>query len=423
MDWKRHCTVVGAFVAAAVVLASCSSNSKPGSTTSTPAGAATSTSASVPLTGATIPIGFIDGITGRNTQGAPSATLSGAWEKWVNANGGIGGHPVNVVVEDSKNDPGTAQSVVQDLVENQHVVAILIDDTTAEASIAPYVAAHHIPMIGGFGVSPAVWSKVPNWFTMATTVPTFISMGAVAAQATGAKVFGAATCTDTATCSAVGKLYEGASKAVGLKYAGVVGMPDDATSYTAQCLTLMQAGADSIVLSIPPDEAFRVVNDCTQQGYNGTYVLSGSTFSQSEFASDKGTAFVGALNAFPWWSTAAPVEQFRSVIAQYAPKLDYRDAATTVTWAALELFRKALGTPTGTVTPASVIQAYDSLHGETLNGLLPEPLTFTAGQPAAQVTCFWLYKYTGGAANPVSVQTGTSGNGAQGDLASTCTKS
>jgi branched-chain amino acid transport system substrate-binding protein len=428
MNFKRHWTVVGALAAAIMVLAACSTNSISGATggsSSAPAPptSSASTSAAPALTGTEIRIGFIDALTGRNTQGVQSATLAAAWVKWVNASGGIGGHPVQVIVEDSKNDPGTAQTVVQDLVQNQHVVALMIDDTTAEASIAPYVAAHHIAMIGGFGVSPATWSALPNWFTMATTVPTFIYMGAAAAAATGATSFGAATCTDTATCAAVGPLYKTSSAAEGLKFAGVVGMPDDAPSYTAQCLTLIQGGANSIVLSIPPDTASFVVNDCTQQGYKGSYVLSGSTFQQSEFASDKGTTFVGGLNAFPWWSSAPPVKQFRTVMAQYAPSVDYRDAATTVIWTTLELFRKAIGDPTGQVTTASVIKDYDSLHGETLDGLLPQPLTFTAGKPAAPVNCFWMYKYTGGDTNPVSVHTGASGNGAQGDLASTCYKS
>jgi branched-chain amino acid transport system substrate-binding protein len=427
MNLKRHWTVIGALAAAVVALAGCSSSisGSTGGSSSAPAPptSSVSTSAAPALTGTEIRIGFIDALTGRNTQGVQSASLAAAWVKWVNANGGIGGHPVQVIVEDSKNDPGTAQSVVQDLVQNKHVVALMIDDTTAEASIAPYVAAHHIAMIGGFGVSPTTWSVLPNWFTMGTTVPTFITMGAVAAAATGATSFGAATCTDTATCAAVGPLYKGATAAEGLKFAGVVGMPDDAASYTAQCLTLIQAGANSIVLSIPPDTASFVVNDCTQQGYKGTYVLSGTTFNQSKFASDKGTTFVGGLNAFPWWSNAAPVKQFRAVMAQYAPGLDYSDSATTAAWATLELFRAALGNPTETVTTASVIKAYDSLHGETLDGLLPQPLTFTAGKPAPPVNCFWLYKYNGGDTDPVTVHTGASGNGAQGDLASTCSKS
>jgi branched-chain amino acid transport system substrate-binding protein len=431
MNLKRQWPVIGALAASAMVLAGCSSSGNSGSTggsTPTSASASSASSASAAaaapkLTGATIRIGFIDALTGRNTQGVQSASLAAAWVKWVNANGGIGGHPVQVIVEDSKNDPGTAQTVVQDLVQNQHVVALMIDDTTAEASIAPYVASHHIAMIGGFGASPATWSALPNWFTMGTTVPTFIYMGAAAAEATGATSFGAATCTDTATCAAVGPLYKVSSAAEGLKFAGVVGMPDNAPSYTAQCLTLIQGGANSIVLSIPPDTASFVVNDCTQQGFKGSYVLSGSTFQQSQFSGDKGTTFVGGLNGFPWWSSAAPVKQFRAVLAQYAPSVDYRDAATTVIWTTLELFRKAIGDPIGQVTTASVIKDYDSLHGETLAGLLPQPLTFTAGKPAPQVNCFWMYKYTGGDTNPVSVHTGASGNGAQGDLASTCYKS
>jgi branched-chain amino acid transport system substrate-binding protein len=362
------------------------------------------------------------GLTGRNTQGIPSATLAPAWAKWVNANGGIGGHPVQVVVEDSKNDPGTAQSVVKDLVENQHVVALLVDDTTSEASIQPYLAQHGVPVVGGYAVSTATWSKVPNWFTMSTTIPTFIAMGAVAAKQTGATSFGAASCQGSAVCSAVGPLYKTFSEGQGMKYAGLVGIPDNAPSYTAQCLTLMQNGANSIVLSIPPDTSGRVATDCTQQGYKGTYVMSAGTFQQSLFATgsfDK-TTFVGGLNAFPWWSTAAPVKQFRDVIAQYAPKIDYKDSATTVIWAALELFRKAVGSPSGDLTAADVISDYNSLKGETLDGLLPMPVTYTAGKSAPQGTCFWLFKYVGGGADPVTVHEGASGNNASGDLASTC---
>jgi branched-chain amino acid transport system substrate-binding protein len=175
-----------------------------------------------------------------------------------------------------------------------------------------------------------------------------------------------------------------------------------------------------MVLPIPPDVASFVVNDCAQQGYQGSYVLLGSTFDQKQFASYKGTTFVGGLNAFPWWSIAPPVQQFQDVIAKYAPNLDFRDAATTVMWAALELFRKAMGTRVEDVTSASVTKASDSLHRETLGGLLPQPLTFTAGQPATPVNCFWLYKYEGGDKNPVTVRKGPSGNGAQGDLASSC---
>jgi branched-chain amino acid transport system substrate-binding protein len=245
-------------------------------------------------------------------------------------------------------------------------------------------------------------------------------MSVVAAKAVGSTSFGAAICTDTATCQSTEPFYKSTAAAEGIKFAGSAGMPSSAPSYTAQCLTLIQAGSNSILLSLPPTVAVRVVNDCSQQGFSGSFILSGTTFDQEQFESYKGTSFIGGLMAFPWWSNAAPVKQFRDVMAQYAPKLNYRDAATTVTWAALELFRQAMGTPVGDVTSASVIKAYDSLHAETLGGLLPQPMTFTAGQPSPPVNCFWLFKYKAGDKDPVTVRKGPPGNGVQGDLASSC---
>ena len=411
--WRRGLvSVTCALTFGALALSACSS----GTTGGTPA------DSGPPLTGSTIKIGFMVGLTGRNTQGIPASKIAPGWAKWVNANGGIGGHQVEVVIRDSKTDPGTAQSVVKDLVENQKVVALVVSDTTAEASIEPYMTAQKVPVIGGYAVSTATWSKVPNWFTMSTTIPTFISMGAVAAKQAGGSSFGAASCQGSATCSAVGPLYKSAAEAQGMKYAGLVGIADDSASYIAQCLTLMQGGADSIVLSIPPDTGGRVATDCTQQGYKGLYVMSAGTFQQALFTGNsfKGTTFVGGLNGFPWWSSAAPVKTFRDVVAKYAPGVDYRSSSTTVIWAALELFRKAVGSPTGDVTAADVINDYTSLKGETLDGLLPKPVTYTAGQPAPAGTCFWLFKYQGGDTDPVSIHQGASGNGANGDLASTC---
>ncbi len=47
--------------------------------------------------------------------------------KWTNSHGGINGHPVDVVAEyaDDKADPAVGLAAVKDLVENQHVIAIV----------------------------------------------------------------------------------------------------------------------------------------------------------------------------------------------------------------------------------------------------------------------------------------------------------
>ena len=54
-------------------------------------------------------------------------------------------------------------------------------------------------------------------------------------------------------------------------------------------------------------------------------------------------------------------------------------------WATGELLKKALATAAGpasaAVTRQTVLAAYGAVSGETLDGLLPQPITFTANQP------------------------------------------
>ena len=89
-------------------------------------------------------------------------------------------------------------------------------------------------------------------------------------------------------------------------------------------------------------------------------------------------------------------------------------------WAELQLFKLALGTPSATVTPATVTTAYGKIKNQTLGGLLPQPITFTTGQPQPNVHCFWLYKWTAGQSTPTTTYSGTSGNGQSGALRSSC---
>jgi branched-chain amino acid transport system substrate-binding protein len=171
-------------------------------------------------------------------------------------------------------------------------------------------------------------------------------------------------------------------------------------------------------MSLTPDVATRVARDCRQQGYHGLFGVT--ALIQSQVDALPGVHYGGGIFAFPWWVDAAPVRQFRSVMSEYEPKADIRSPYMTVTWTTLELFRKALGKPSGAVTPASVTDAYYRLKGETLGGLLPQPLTMTRGKGAPPVNCFWLFSYTSGQKDPVALTYGRNGNGGSDGLASSC---
>jgi branched-chain amino acid transport system substrate-binding protein len=130
---------------------------------------------------------------------------------------------------------------------------------------------------------------------------------------------------------------------------------------------------------------------------------------------------IGTLNGFPWWADAAPVERFRTAMEKYEGDTDIASTSTTTVWASLELFKKALGEDTATVDRASVTTAYSAIKDETLDGLLPQPITFTEGAAAPVVNCFWQYDFSAGDENPkLLAPKGESGNGASGDLATAC---
>lgn len=62
---------------------------------------------------------------------------------------------------------------------------------------------------------------------------------------------------------------------------------------------------------------------------------------------------------------------------------------------------------------------YHTISGETLDGLLPQPITYTAEGAQPLVRCFWLLELEGGEFATLAVD-GDSGNGAEGDLATRC---
>src|ERR1700719_4385574 len=109
-------------LAVTLALAACGNSSKSATGTGTTAASGYTASA---MTGSTIKVGLIASLTGPQASSSNQGlTVAPAWADWMNANGGIAGHPVRVCVDDDKNDPATAQADEQDLA-SKGVVAII----------------------------------------------------------------------------------------------------------------------------------------------------------------------------------------------------------------------------------------------------------------------------------------------------------
>lgn len=376
------------------------------------------------LDGEPIKIGFAVSLTGpQSSSTAGSAPAAQAWAQQTNADGGINGRPVEIVVVDTKNNASAAQAAAKKLVEDEDIVAMMVTDSVAEGAVGEYLQGEDIPVIGSGGYNQDVWNKLPSFLTQSPNSLVVIQSLLTAAVASDASEFAAAVCAESATCAeGADAVFGPGTEAAGLGYGGYVKVTTSAANYTAECLSFNEKDADYIAVLVPVDTAVRVMSDCVQQGYEGAFATSSTSFNPTKYGEIPGMNMIGTLNGFPWWADDPQVQRFRDAMDKYESDTDIASTSTTTVWTSLELFKKALGADTDTVTRDSVFASYYALKDETLDGLLPQPITYTEGQPAPVVNCFWQYDFTAGDENPELLPpTGESGNGASGDLATACT--
>jgi branched-chain amino acid transport system substrate-binding protein len=421
--------MAAALGALALCIVGCSSgsSSSSGTSSSTSGSTASSTGAAATganLTGTPIKIGLVVALEGSEQQQMASVpAVAMAWQSMVNNAGGIAGHPVDIIVKDSQGESANYLTDLKTLVETDKVAAIISSDDTSEAAGGPYLSQNHIPVIGGNGFDTALWGTLPNYYPVTTTIPGTLTGQAVAAKAVAAKSFGTVLCAEVTACLQATALFKPAAASEGLTWTGVVTAAVAAPNYTAQCLSLIQKNTDFISLAVTSVVTQRLVPDCQQQGFKGTFGVNANGYVGSVEAKLTGATLAGNLEAFPWWANAAPVAQFRDAMAKYEPSADYRTGNDTSIWTTLELFKTAIGSPASnvTVTPAMVTTAYGQIKNQTLGGLLPQPITYTPGKPAPLISCGWIWKYTPGQqTNPTILTVGASGNGATGDLQTSC---
>jgi branched-chain amino acid transport system substrate-binding protein len=119
-----------------------------GGSATTAASTATTTAAG-PATGEPIKIGVIGSLTGTAAPAYPAIEQGLKLEvETLNANGGINGRPIDLIIVDDKSDPATAVSVATKLITQDKVVALLGPLSTPPAlAVNPLAEKYQIPEI------------------------------------------------------------------------------------------------------------------------------------------------------------------------------------------------------------------------------------------------------------------------------------
>ena len=365
-------------LAAALGVAACSSSSSSSSSGATASG----TSAAAAPKGALIKIGVIGSLTGPQASSSDQgATVAPAWADWINANGGINGHPVQVIVMDDKGDPATAQAAGQQFISDG-VAAIIVSSDNLVSAFDSAAIAKGIPLIGGASDSSDWYIKPGMFVTMTGIVNGLGGQVAVAEKFGHAKKFANLYCAEVAACAQANPILQGAAKAAGVSYTQLA-ISSTAPSYTAQCLQLKQEGVDYAQLNFATAAAVRLIQNCQAQGYNPIWGSSEQAIGAAFTAIPNLTVY-GPAFAFPSVATGAPVEQFTSVMQKYATGSNWKEGTASFTWQGLQAFAQAVKNAnvaaSTAVTSADVMTGLYDFKGENLGGLLANNVTYTKGK-------------------------------------------
>jgi branched-chain amino acid transport system substrate-binding protein len=342
-------------------------------------------------TGSTINLGNVgtySGLIGAIFSGAQQ-TLQ-AWAAYVNAHGGLNGHPVHIFSEDDGGDPSTNQTEVQQEVTQDHVIAFVgnLEPLTASASVS-YLQQQNIPVIGGDSAS-AQWWQSPMLFPQASYIGGESNQSVRSDVAAGDTKMGVLYCIEDPTCTLGYSelIQQGDAKTDGADPVYSASFSITQPDFTAQCLAAQQAGATVIYFAGDGDSLVRLARDCSAQGYKPLYDADSIGVTAAVQADSLLNGLFSTQSNFPWVDSYTPAQAtYQAAMKTYAPSLA-GSATTAAEWASGMLAVAADQYLGATPTSAEFLQGLWSIKNNDLGGLAP-PLTFNAHALPTPSQCYF----------------------------------
>ncbi|HVU71378.1 MAG TPA: ABC transporter substrate-binding protein [Mycobacteriales bacterium] len=398
MRTRRLITAGAVTALAATFIVGCGSSKSsttPPSGTATSAGSSTSTGSSA-ATGTPIVIGSLgefSGVQAASQAGAP--LVLDAWVKSVNDAGGIAGHPVKLITKDLGNNLTGGLAAVKELIQSDHVVAIVGEQDNNDTSWATYAQQSGVPVVGG-ATNTIPMMTTPDFFPVGGNLFSLVYGTLALAKGLGTK-FGNLYCAESPQCAQSDALYKGLGGVLGVTVPVSRKITATQPSYTSECQALKDSGAQSYIVGENSAVVQHVATECAAAGYTAPTISVDGIMTAGWL---KTPALDGALDAegvAPWFDTSVPATQgYQALKAKYLPDLGDKDGPNAFySYVSGELFKKAVeNAGADTVTADTVKQGLYMMQGETLGGLTP-PLTFVKDKPTL-VNAFFTVGIKGG---------------------------
>lgn len=315
-----------------------------------------------PATGDPIKVGAVVGATGPADFSSASKGAK-AYFDCVNANGGIGGRPVEYLVEDDGWDPAKAGQVARKLVEDENVVAMIGSTSFVECGAnAKYYEQQNVMVVAGVGV-PRECFHSKN-ISPTNQGPRLSGIGAAQyAKEQGAKSI---SCVANVIPNFGGWVCDGIEawgKRAGVSVDSFHGKPDgsDADAITLKALN---AGNDAVVLVDAGPTMVPYLKAAEQQGTKTPFYLPTSAYELS-FPKAVGDGWNDKLNIqielAPLDSTGPDNTAWKGVMEKYAPDAP-RDSFSQAGFLGAKIFVDTMQKAGGDITRES---ASTALRGVT----------------------------------------------------------
>jgi branched-chain amino acid transport system substrate-binding protein len=324
---------------------------------------------------------------------SPGAAPIEAWAKWVNAHGGINGHPVDLIVKNDQGNQALAVTEVEQLVQQNHVVAFVANqDGSLPDGYSSYLDQVKVPVLGGNVYTPQPWDSDPMFYPMGTTSGASQQGAVTYSKKLGFKRIGSLACSEAVQCSQGNDLIRSLTTAAGLKFVYGAVAASTLSDYTANCLAAQSAGVQVLALLVPTaTEGGTIASDCARQNYHPTYIIEGIGPGYISTPAFNGAFDVSQTQ--PWFSTAPVMSDYQQAMKKYTT-INFKTVEEAfnapAAWASGLMLQKAiqLSGATGNPTSANILAGLKKFKAQTLGGFIP-PVTFT--NPRNKVSnCFYV---------------------------------
>lgn len=336
-------------------------------------------------------LGVFSGVLGVLTEPIPK-TLS-AWAAYQNANGGLNGHPIKIIVGDNQGDPSTGLTIARRMVESDKIIAMAGNlDVFGFPQVEQYMRSKNVAMIGD-GIDPG-WYQSPIAFPVLSHTPIQVVKGLKAFVDQGVTKIAIAYCLEVATLCTYFTDYAKKSE-IGKYIVQDYQVSLVAPSYTSQCLRMKQGGIEALYLLMDSAAAARFAQDCATQGFKPKTMLLGldATAEMPKIAALDGT-FIPGATVSPAAKGLPALDLMHQALGTYAPGLG-DSGASGYAWVAGLMVGIAGKNLPENPTPADFLAGLWTVKNNDLGGLT-SPITYPKGQPAKVGSCMFLWSVSGG---------------------------